>query len=450
MENKIIKLNQNGRSRKEILAELKKFNKTDADWSQGKTFSLVYHAGEEHTDFIKEAYNIYFHHNGLNPGAFPSLQKFEAEVLSQVIDLFHGYEDTQNPAAGTMTSGGSESIMMAIKTYRDYYRTHRPEIIQPEMIVPQTIHPAFDKAAVYFNVKMLKAPVDQNFQVDIEQVKKMINKNTILLVGSAPQYPQGIMDPIQTLADLALENKISLHVDACLGGFFIPFAKLAGFEIPEFDFKIKGVTSISADLHKYGFTAKGASVILYRNKDLRRFQFFVSKDWPGGLFGSPSMTGTRPGGSIAAAWATLQAYGIEGYTQVAQEVMTTTMKLQEGIKQIGYTILGKPVIGVYAFTHQSLDVYAVADQMSLRGWYLDRQQYPAALHMMITPAHTKVADQFLKDLKESTDFVLAHPETSNQGMAAMYGMAAKAPDPSMIDMFLYQFMDERYDVKSSL
>lgn len=447
MENKIVKLNQSGQSRKEIIEQLKQLNKADTDWNNGRTFSLVYHAGDEHTAFLKEAYNIYFHHNALNPGAFPSLQKFEAEVLSQVIDLFHGYSDVSNPVAGTMTSGGSESIMMAVKTYRDYYRAHRPDITQPEMIAPQTVHPAFDKAALYFNVKLVKAPVGKNYAVDLSKVKELINKNTILLIGSAPQYPQGVMDPIEDLASLAIEHKISMHVDACLGGFFLPFAQLAGFAVPDFDFKVKGVTSMTADLHKYGFTAKGASVVLYKNKDLRRFQFFVSKDWPGGLFGSPSMTGTRPGGSIAAAWAALKAYGIDGYVAVAKDVMTTAKKLQAGVEALGYSILGEPLMGVYAFEHKNLDVYAVADQMSLKGWYLDRQQLPTCLHMMITPAHTAIADQFLSDLKQATDFVKSHPETSNQGMAAMYGMAAKAVDPNMIDMFLYKFMDDRYEIK---
>lgn len=433
------------RSRDAVLTELQNLYQQDTNWHHGRTFSLVYHAGDEHTDFLKKVYNLYFHQNGLNPGAFPSLQKYEAEVLAMTQKIFHGDLDPENLAVGTMTSGGSESIMMAIKTYRDFYRVNKPQVTAPEMIVPASIHPAFDKAAQYFSIKLIKAPVDQNFTVDLDAVEKLINDNTILLVGSAPQYPQGVMDPIEALANMALKHNISMHVDACLGGFFLPFLKKAGYPVPKFDFEVPGVTSISADLHKYGFAAKGASVVMYRNKDLRRFQFFVSKEWSGGLFGSPSMTGTRPGGSIAAAWAAMQVFGEEGYVNMAKKVMTITETLQSGLKKLGYQILGKPLMGVYAFSNSDVDVYAVADQMSLRGWYLDRQQRPVSLHMMITPAHENYIEVFLKDMKESTDFVKAHPESSNQGMAAMYGMAVKMPDSNMIDQYLYKYMDDRYE-----
>ena len=434
-----------GRARAEVLKELKDLYAHDTNWNKGRTFSLVYHAGEEHTDFLKEVYNLYFHHNGLNPGAFPSLKKFESEVLEMAYQLFHGNQDPQNPAAGTMTSGGSESIMMAIKTYRDFYRAHKPQVTKPEMIVPISIHPAFDKAASYFDVKIVKAQVTADYSVDLAAVEKLINPNTILIVGSAPQYPQGVMDPIESLAKLAIKQGISMHVDACLGGFFLPFAEKNGIKVPPFDFRVPGVTSISADIHKYGFAAKGASVVLYKNKDLRRFQFFVSKEWPGGLFGSPSMTGTRPGGSIAAAWAAVQAFGVDGYCQVAKTVMEITHKMQDGVKSLGFEILGNPIMGVFAFNHKSLDVYAVADQMSLKGWYIDRQQHPICLHLMITPAHENYVEEFMRDLTDSVNFVKAHPETSNQGMAAMYGMAAKAPG-AMIDQFLYKYMDDRYEM----
>lgn len=428
-------------SREKILEALRKHHDQDSNWHDGRTWSLVYHAGDEHTDFLKEAYSIYFHQNGLNPGAFPSLKKYEAEVLAVSADLFGGGTE----AAGTMTSGGSESLMMAVKTCRDWARATKPEIQQPEMIVPASIHPAVDKAAHYFSVKLIKAPIGADYRVDVKAVEKLITPNTILLMGSAPQYPQGVMDPIEDLAKLASSRGLWMHVDACIGGFFLPFVRKLGFPVPAFDFSVPGVTSISADLHKYGFSAKGASIILYRNKDYRRHQFFVLEGWSGGLFASPSMTGTRPAGSIAAAWATLMALGEEGYLEAFQGMMETTRKIQTAVRDMGLQILGNPVGPIFAIASDQIDVFAVADQMEQRGgWHIDRQQLPNCLHLTVTPAHEPVLEIFLKHLSESVEHVKAHPELSGQGKAAMYGMMAKIPDPRMVTQFLYQYMDERY------
>ncbi len=435
-----VSLPKKGTSRETLLKQLQSSHDHDTNWHNGRTFSLVYHAGDEHTEFLKKAYGIYFHQNGLNPSAFPSLQKFEAEVVSIAANLLGGGAD----AAGTMTSGGTESIMMAIKTYRDWARATKPQIKNPEMIVPASIHPAFDKAAHYFDVKIVKAPVANDFRVDLEAVKKLMNQNTILLVGSAPQYPQGVIDPITELAALAKKSGIGMHVDACVGGFILPFIKKLGYAVPAFDLSVDGVTSMSADLHKYGFAAKGSSIVLYKNKELRRHQFFVLSGWSGGAFASPSMPGTRPAGSIAAAWATLQAFGEDGYLEIAKSCMDNAKKLQDGITALGFKIVGKPEMSIFGFESKEMDVYAVADQMQARGWYIDRQQNPTCLHLMVTPAHTAHIDTFLKDLKDSATAVKNNPKLSTEGMAAMYGMMAKVPDPSMVDQFLYQYMDQRY------
>lgn len=435
-----VTLPKEGTPREALLQQLQGFHDQDTNWHEGRTFSLVYHAGDEHTEFLKKAYAIYFHQNGLNPSVFPSLQKFEAEVVSIAANLLGGGAN----AAGTMTSGGTESVLMAIKTYRDRARATNPEITAPEMIVPISIHPAFDKAAHYFDVKIRKAPLGKDFRVDLEAVKKMINPNTILLVGSAPQYPQGVIDPITALGQLAKQHGIGLHVDACVGGFILPFLKKAGYAIPNFDLSVEGVTSMSADLHKYGFAAKGASIVLYKDKELRRHQFFILSEWPGGCFASPSMPGTRPAGAIAGAWATLQAFGEDGYLKIAKTCMDNTKKIQDGIRALGFKIIGQPEMSIFGFDSDEMDVYAVADQMQLRGWYIDRQQKPTCLHLMITPAHTGHIDSFLKDLKESAVLVKSNPNLSTEGMAAMYGMMAKVPDPSMVDQVLYNYMDERY------
>jgi len=444
MENKV-SLPKSGTPREQVLKELEQLHQGDTKWSDGRVFSLVYHAGNEHTDFLKKVYTMYFHENGLNPAAFPSIQKYEAEVCSIAAQLLGGGDK----AAGSMTSGGTESIMMAIKTHRDWARATK-NITAPEVIYPVTAHPAFDKAVHYFGVKPIKIKVDANYQVDLNEVKKAITPNTILLVGSSPQYPHGIMDPIADLAAIAKQHGIGMHVDACVGGFMLPFLKKLGHDVPPFDFTVDGVTSMSADLHKYGFTSKGASTILFRDKDLRRFQFYVSSDWPGGMFASPTMTGTRPAGSIAAAWATLKAFGEEGYLELYKNLWETTKKFQKGVTDLGFKIIGNPVGTLFAYQSPApeeggVNIYIIADLMEKKGWFVDRQMMPDSIHLTVTPAHAPAMNQYLADLKEARDHAKAHPELAGEGMAAMYGMAAKIPDPTMVHQFLYGYMDQRYE-----
>ena len=439
MENKIT-FPKTGTDRKKVLSKLEENRAGDSKWHEGRTFSLVYHESDEHTEFLKKAYTTYFHENGLNPGAFPSIRKYEAEVVSMAAHLLGGGEK----AAGSMTSGGSESVMMAVKAHRDWAFSTKG-IREPEMIFAVTAHPAFDKAAHYFGVKPVKVPVDSNQRMELSAVKAALTPNTILIVGSAPQYPHGVMDPILDLASLAKANGIGMHVDACVGGFMLPFLRKLGRDIPPFDFTVEGVTSISADLHKYGFTAKGASVILFRDKELRRFQFFISKDWPGGLFASPSVTGTRPAGSIAAAWATLNALGEEGYLELYSRLMKTVDAFRSGIEKIGFKMVGNPVGTLFAYTSNDVNMHVIADLMAAKGWFLDRQMNPDSIHLTITPANEPALSQYLADLKEAYDTARAHPELAGEGMAAMYGMVAKIPDPTMVHQFLYQYMDQRYE-----
>ncbi len=438
MDNKV-SLPKKGTTREQVLKQLEEIHKVDTRWQDGRAFSLVYHAGDEHTEFLKKVYTMYFHENGLNPGAFPSLKKYESEVISIAANLFNGGEH----AAGTMTSGGSESIMMAVKTYRDWAFATKG-IKAPEMILAQTVHPAFDKALHFFGVTpvVLKVTADQT--ADVAAVKNAINANTICIVGSAPQYPHGVMDPIVELAKLAKAHGIGLHVDACVGGFMLPFLKKLGRDIPPFDFSVDGVTSISADLHKYGFAAKGASLVIYKDKDLRRYQFFVKKDWPGGLFASPSVTGTRPAGSIAAAWATLTAFGEEGYLNLYRALLETTAQFRTGLEKLGFEIVGNPIGTLLAYESPDTNIFIVADLMEKKGWFVDRQMDPVCIHLTITPAHSPIVGQYLADLKECAAYAKAHPELAGEGLAAMYGMCAKIPDPTMVHQFLYQYMDDRY------
>jgi sphinganine-1-phosphate aldolase len=394
----MITLPPNRTSAESILATLRKLREHDAKWQEGKTWSLVYYAGDELADLLKGAYTIYFLENGLNPMAFPSLKKLEREVVAMTAGLLGGDGET----VGNMTSGGTESILMAVKTARDWARARNPANTAPEMILPLTAHPAFEKAAHYFSVKAVRIPVQFDFRADVAAARAAITPNTILMVGSSPSYPQGIIDPIAELAQIARENDILFHVDACVGGFMLPFMRRLGYAVPDFDFRVPGVTSISVDLHKYAYAARGASVILYKNGTLRRHQFSVFTDWPGGIYASPTMAGTRPGGAIAAAWAALKHLGEEGYLAIADTVMQTTMKLRAGIDAMeGVKILGDPAMSILAVGSDELNIYEVGDEMTLRGWHLDRQQFPPSLHLTVMHAHAQVADQFLQDLEQA-------------------------------------------------
>lgn len=384
----------------DVLSAMRAARDHDAQWRKGRAFSLVFFAGDEVLELVKEAYTMFFSENGLNPMAFPSLKKFEAEVVAMTADLLGGDDST----AGNMTSGGTESLLMAVKTARDWARAARPSVTIPEMLLPATAHPAFYKAAHYFDVKPVSVPVDSNFRADVDAMRAAITPNTILLVGSAPSYPQGAMDPIPEIAALARERDLLMHVDACVGGMMLPFIKKLGYPVPAFDLGVPGVTSLSVDLHKYGYAPKGSSVLLYKTHALRRYQFYVHTDWAGGIYASPTLMGTRPGGAIAGTWAVMQFLGLEGYLQIAGTVMQTATKMRNYINAVpGIRVLGEPVMSVMAIGSRGLNVYEVGDELSARGWYLDRQQFPPSLHLTVNHAHAASADAFLQELTESAN-----------------------------------------------
>jgi sphinganine-1-phosphate aldolase len=392
-----IPLPQKSQSKQAVLDTMKAARDHDVHWREGRVFSLVFNASDEVSDMLKEAYNLYFSENGLNPTAFPSLKKFETEVVSMVAALLSGDDDV----VGNMTTGGTESLLMAVKTARDYAHAVR-KISQPEIVLPMSAHPAFEKAADYFGVKLIHVLTRDDFRADVSAMEAAITPNTIMLVGSAPSYPQGVVDPIAELAQVALRRDVLLHVDACVGGMLLPFARQLGYAIPDFDFALPGVTSLSCDLHKYGYAAKGASVILYRNSALRRHMFFSYINWSGGVYVSPTMTGTRPGGPIAAAWAIMNFLGEEGYLKLANVVMQAAQNIQTGVAALpDVHVLSNPDMSVMAIASDKLDVYQIGDELTARGWHLDRQQFPPSLHMTIVPAHALVVDQFLIDLRSA-------------------------------------------------
>ena len=390
-----------GKTKEEILAAMRKARDHDVQWQKGRAFSLVYHAGADVDDLLKEASLLFFSENGLNPAAFPSLRKFETEIVAMTASLLGDVD-----AVGSVTSGGTESILMAVKTARDWARMHHPEIQQPEMIVPISGHPAFEKASEYFGVKAIRTTLRPDSRADIDSVRNAVSPNTILIIGSAPAYPHGVVDPIHELAAVALEHQVLFHTDACVGGFMLPFVRKLGYSVPDFDLSVPGVTSISADLHKYAYSAKGASVVLYKTPELRRHQMFVSTDWPGGIYPSPTMGGTRPAGPIAAAWAVLNYLGESGYLEMTDMVMKAAKRLQEGVNAIsGLKVMSNPEMSVFAIGSDDLDVYTLADELTKRNWHLDRQQFPPTLHMTVQHGHVGVVDEFLSDLADAANIL---------------------------------------------
>ena len=435
---------ENGTSRQDLTSRLREAISRDADWRGGKIFSLVYFAGDDIAEVLKEAYTTAFYSNGLGPAAFKSLKKFESEVIAMTARLLNHSE-----AAGNMTSGGTESILMAVKTARDWARAERG-ITKPQMIVPITAHPAFDKAAHYLSVDVVHTPLRDDLRADVGAMRDAITEDTVLVVGSAPCYPFGVIDPIPEIAALAAERGVLCHVDACLGGYFLPFVERLDRPVAPWDFRVDGVTSISADLHKYGYSARGASTVLYRDRELRRHQFFATSDWPGGLYGSPTLAGSRPGGAIAAAWAVLNYLGVEGYTRLARTVMDTTDALMAGINGIpDLHVIGDPDMSVFAFTSEALDIHAVADALDEAGWHPDRQQYPASLHIMVTPAHENAVQPFLAALKAAVERVRTEGAVPS-GKAAVYGMLEKMPDRGQVQDVVLDSMDRLTQVKQDV
>ena len=424
-----------GVDKKALLEELKQSKSHDVDWRHGRGWSLVYYAGDEHTDFIKQVYNLFFSENGAGPALFPSLKKLEAEVVAMVLDLLGGHDGE----VGAMTSGGTESILLSMKAYRDYAREQKPEIKTPEIIIPESVHPAFLKAAAYFDINTVYVPLDKNFKADVDKVKSAITDQTICIVASAPSFSHGTTDPIAELGQLALDHDIGLHVDACLGSFLLPFIKKLGHHITDFDFSVPGVTSISADLHKHGYTAKGTSVVLYKTVELRRYQYYVDVNWPGGLYASPTMQGTRPGGAIASAWAAMMVLGEAGYLDLAKRTMNVTQALMKGIEsEPELYILGAPEMNVFSFSSDVIDINSLGQRLESVGWVLNRQNNPKALHMIATPNHEQSVEPFLADLKTAVKEEKIEPFESGENVSAvLYGGAMKSnisDDPREIAM----------------
>ncbi|KAM8859249.1 sphingosine-1-phosphate lyase 1 isoform 2-T2 [Spinachia spinachia] len=435
-----------GLSQSQVLDKIQEYETlNEVQWEKGCVSGAVYWGDESLTNLLVKVYGDFAWSNPLHPDIFPGVRKMEAEVVRMACTLFHGGPNS----CGTVTSGGTESILMACKAYRDM--AYERGVKYPEILAPVSVHAAFDKAAHYFGMKLVHVALDKNtMQVDVKAMKRAINKNTAMLVCSTPQFPHGIMDPVEEVAKLAVRYNIPMHVDACLGGFLIVFMAKAGYPLSPFDFRVKGVTSISADTHKYGYAPKGSSVILYSDTKYRHYQYFVAPDWQGGIYASPSVAGSRPGGIIAACWATMMHMGEDGYVNATKKIISTARKIQKEVNQIkGVFVFGKPEVSVVAVGSNDFDIFRLSNALTTKGWNLNTLQFPSSIHICCTVLHTQsgVADRFIRDVKEQVAIIMKNPQEKTTGMGAIYGMAQSIPDRSMVTEISRGFLDCLYSTE---
>jgi len=419
--------------RAEINETLEGYKENDLTWRDGKTWAYVYDAGKETESVIKEAYMQYLSENALDFTSFPSMMRLENEVVSMAANHLGGDENV----VGNFTSGGTESCLLAVKTARDHARANRPEITRPEIILPTTAHAAFQKAAHYFDLVPVLVDVDKTtFKADPAAVRDAITDNTILIVGSACSYAHGVVDPIRELGQIAVDNGLLLHVDGCLGGFLLPYFKRLGAPVPDFDFSVPGVTSMSMDFHKYAFAAKGASVVLYRDKDLRKYQIYTCTTWTGYSIVNPTILSSKTGGPLAATWAVLNFLGEEGYLKLAKGALDATKRIAEGIQSIdGLRLLGYPEMNQVAFTSDTVSVFHLIDEINSRGWYVQPQLgYGGSqenVHLAVNPASARHVDALLEDIADSVAKV-GERDTSSPMVATLKDAMASV-DPSTIN-----------------
>ena len=443
-----------GRSREEILTEMREMaSEEDRAWEDGKCSGTMYCGDRDHYAFLKEAFGLFAHQNALQRDMCPSATRFEGEIIAMALDLMHAGDLNGAEPAGMVTSGGSASIAQAVLAYREQGREVRG-IARPNLVKPETAHPAFDKACHLFGVEMRRAEINpETTLVRPETVAELIDDQTVAIVGSAGNYGYGTIDPIAELGELASEREVGMHVDGCLGGYLLPFGEQLGLPIQPFDFRVPGVTTISADTHKYGYGLKGTSTLLFRDRELRNRCYFFMPDWSGGKYFSPGIEGSRSDGLLAATWASLVSIGREGYRTYAKRIFDTAATMQEAVRSHPeLRIMGEPTF-LFAFTSDEFDIYHVNDEMKRRGWRLNGLQYPNALHMAVTRPQTQagVVEAFASDL----DAAVAYAREQGDGPAessAVYGGVPgglNADAEQMIRGVMTQLMDSQQAVPSA-
>jgi len=441
-------LPEDGTAKEVVLEELAAMSAAEnPTWEGGQCSGTMYCGDHDHYDYLNEAFSHFSYVNSLQRDMCPSSTKFEAEVIAMTLDLLGAAALTETIPAGLVTSGGSGSIAHAVLAYRE----HRPTAGRPNMIKPETAHPAFSKAGHLFGVEMRIAPVDPvTTLVDVDWVADHVDENTVALIGSACNYGYGTVDPITELGALALERGVGLHVDGCLGGFILPFGRELGYDIAPFDFTVPGVTSISADTHKYGYALKGTSVLCFADKALRNDQYFYLTDWSGGKYCSPGMDGSRSAGLLAATWAAMVHLGRSGYRRYAEQIFSTSATMQAAVRSHdSLRIMGQPSF-LFSFTSDEYDVYLVNDFLRTRGWRMNGQQYPNAIHMAVTRPQTQpgVAEKWAIDLGDAVAFALAHQDEAAKSGAIYGGVAGGMSEEA--DFFIKAVMAEMMDQQSSI
>ena len=378
----------------ELQSQLSEAGKNDVDWRNGRVPMFIHYAGDDVLEVAKQAYLMYFSENGLGLRAFGSLAQFEREVVEMGLGLLHGGEGTR----GAMTTGGTESIFLAVKAARDLALKRRPGIGRPQIVMASSAHPAFDKAAHFMGLQLVRTPLRADFCADPDAIAAAITPDTVMVVGSVPAFPHGVVDPIDQIAAVARARGVWMHVDACVGGYFAPFAQQLGVALPDWDFAVPGVTSISADLHKYGYAAKGASTLFFRDAESFAGMGWTFDNWPRGQYFTHTLVGTRAGGAIAAAWAVMKYLGVDGYQRITQRVLATRRALQHGAAELGLPTLGDPRLSILAYGSPAHDIAGIAKALAARGWVPGLVTNPAGLHHMLNLTHEPVVGRYLDDL----------------------------------------------------
>ena len=443
-------LPEKGRPRDQILAEMQALAaEEDASWESGRVSGTMYCGDHDHYDFMNDVFGLYAHVNILQRDICPSATRYEGEVIAMALDLFHAGAVDDGEPAGLLTSGGTGSITHAVLAFREMAAERG--VTRPNFIKPETGHPAFDKACHLFGIELRKAPIDPDTtQADVEWIRRHIDPQTIGFMGSACNYGYGTIDPIAEMSDLAVEKGVPLHVDGCLGGFILPFGEELGYEIPVFDFRLPGVTSISADTHKYGYAFKGTSTVLFRDKSWRNAQYFFLTDWTGGKYCSPGMDGSRSGGLLAATWASMIQLGREGYRGYAADIFATAKAMADAVRSHPeLQIMGDPTF-LFSFRSDQFDIYHVNDFMRPKGWRFNGQQYPNALHMAVTRPQTQdgVAEAFANDLAAAVAYAKEQGDAPAKSGAIYGGVAGGMNDEA--DGFIRSVMADMLDEQQAL
>jgi sphinganine-1-phosphate aldolase len=443
---------EQGLPRDDVLAQIQAMAaEEDVLGDSGKASGSLYLGDHEQYRFLTAVFERFAHANVLQRDMYPSSTKFEGEIVAMTAAMLGGDDET----VGVITSGGSESLMNPMLVYRERGRAEKG-ITAPEIIVPNSAHVAIDKACHYFGITLLRAPLRDDFLVDVNWVRDHITPDTVALVGSAGSYPYGLIDPIEELGRLALEHDLGLHVDGCLGGFLLPWIERLGVKLAPYDFRVPGVTSMSADTHKFGYALKGTSVLLYRDATLRRYQYFTFPDWPGGLYVSPGMSGSRSGGLIAAAWAAMLTTGEQGYLDAAAAIHVTAQQIRAAVEaQPDLRVFGDDPTFLVAFgaaqpdDEGGLDIFLVNDLLTSRGWRMNPDQLPAGLHFCVTRPNTRpgIAEEFTRDLADGVAYAKEHRgEPARSG--ALYGMAGSPAGNDVVNFLLSGALDAMYAVPS--